>query len=536
MDEERKGMRMRRLLTLILALALLSALPGAARAEYDGLMEEDRALFEKWCVPEGDALTVREGLRLLGSYAPDYLYDPEKEDWDLIEDPEAEKLFEENESLSFYGDEISFSRIRLPESLEIIGSEAFSGLHFTEFTLPRGLKKVCSFAFYACRFDVFRIEAELPWEQLWFGILDCTVKAWEVPEDHPLYTVIDGALYTRDGKTLLNYPNGRTDAHWDVPAGTERIASHAICNENLKTVSLPVGLQALEDYAFAGCTRLQAVALPLTVKEIGDCVFSECVSLELVSLPEGLEADRNENWAKYYADDKIFRGDNGDTWANGDPYDESTIEGYLRGYYKPARLLGGGEMVPVYNKNDEIAFYLPDGYVVVAMESVNGRCQIEDCFESTVLGWVDLASVRLISNETLYFYNKAVLKDVRDEDQRRVWAGDDFLYEADLNGPLITLYWNDYSDSVTVPLSDVEMYRNPDGPDGEYGIAVSEDVYTAIPLKDAPGGAEIDAIYSGDQVKVLEEKDGFVRVSTGIVEGWLPQENYQSVPKVKEGN
>ena len=151
-------MRMRRLLTLILALALLSALPGAARADYDDLMEEDRALFEKWCVPEGDALTVREGLRLLGSYAPDYLYDPEKEDWDLIEDPEAEKLFEENESLSFYWDEISFSRIRLPESLEIIGSEAFSGLHFTEFTLPRGLKKVCTDAFYACRFDVFRIE------------------------------------------------------------------------------------------------------------------------------------------------------------------------------------------------------------------------------------------------------------------------------------------------------------------------------------------------------------------------------------------
>lgn len=523
---------MRRFLALMLALALL--LPGAARAEW--LDEDVQADYEKWCTLEGDTLTVREGLRVLGGYVPDWIYNPETDDWDESEDPAAEQLFEENDSLYFYWDEVEFSRIQFPNSLEMIGCEAFFGQDFTEFTLPKGLKKVLNDAFYCCTFEVFRIEAELPWTQIRESMSECRVLAWDVPEDHPLYSVRDGALYTKDGKTLLNYPNGRTDAHWDVPAGTERIASHAICNENLKTISLPVGLQALEDYAFAGCSRLQAVALPLTVKEIGDCVFSECVSLELVSLPEGLEADRNDNWAKYYADDKIFRGDNGDTWANGDPYDESTIEGYDRGYYKPARLLGGGEMVPVYNKNDEIAFYLPDGYVVVAMESVNGRCRIEDSFESTALGWVDLGSVRLISNETLFFYEQAMLRTVRDADQRRVWAGDDFLYEADLNGPLITLYWNDYSDSVTVPLSDVEMYRKSDGPEGEYGVAVSEDVYTAIPLKDAPGGVETDAVYSGDQVKVLEEKDGFVRVSTGIAEGWLPQENYKTVPKVKEGN
>ena len=130
-----------------------------------------------------------------------------------------------------------------------------------------------------------------------------------------------------------------------LPGNTQVIGEEAFRGTSANYALIPEGCTVIEDYAFAGCTRLQAVALPLTVKEIGDCVFSECVSLELVSLPEGLEADRNDNWAKYYADDKIFRGDNGDTWANGDPYDESTIEGYERGYYKPARLLGGGEMV-----------------------------------------------------------------------------------------------------------------------------------------------------------------------------------------------
>ena len=527
-------MRMRRLLTLILALALLSALPGAARAEYDGLMEEDRALFEKWCVPEGDALTVREGLRLLGNYAPDYLYDPEKEDWDLIEDPEAEKLFEENESLSFYWDEISFSRIRLPESLEIIGSEAFSGLHFTEFTLPRGLKKVCSYAFYACRFDVFRIEAELPWEQLWFGILDCTVKAWEVPEDHPLYTVIDGALYTRDGKTLLNYPNGRTDAHWDVPAGTERIARLAIRNEYLKTVSLPVGLLAVEDWAFAGCGWLQAVAFPLTVREIGRYVFDGCVSLELVSLPQGLTADRDEDgWSVYYPDDAIFRGDNGDTWISGDPYDEyGGYDGNYRGYYDVVRLTGDGEMVPLYREaaGGEAVLYLPDGYVAMAMETDGGRCRLEDLQMNRTLGWAPLARVRLISNETLFRYARGALRPEEDTAPGRVWEE-----EIDLRGPFVILYWDDYCESVFLPLTETKLYREADGPEGDYGIAACADPYWSIPLMDAPGGEETEKLHCGDQVKILEEKGGYVRVSTGFAEGWLAAENVKKVPKTEEG-
>ena len=123
------------------------------------------------------------------------------------------------------------------------------------------------------------------------GLEDCFVAAYDAPEDHPLYKTVDGVLFSKDGKTLLAYPNARTATHYDVPAGVERIGNGAFGNEYLKTISLPIGLKSVGDYAFSGCTRLQSIALPLTVKEIGKGIFNEGVSLELVSLPEGMEAE-----------------------------------------------------------------------------------------------------------------------------------------------------------------------------------------------------------------------------------------------------
>ena len=175
------------------------------------------------------------------------------------------------------------------------------------------------------------------------------VGAYEAPEGHPLYKTVDGVLFTKDGKTLLSYSTGRTATHYDVPKGVERIADQAFINEYLQTISLPIGLKEVGDYGFSGCTRLQSIALPLTVTKIGKDIFSDCVSLELVSLPEGMEAERYENdfWIAYYSDDRIFRGDNGDTTAGIAP---SSSAQYIRA---PGRLTESAEEICAYPTSTE---------------------------------------------------------------------------------------------------------------------------------------------------------------------------------------
>ena len=166
---------------------------------------------------------------------------------------------------------------------------------------------------------MLRIESTLPAQDILYSFYDCTIDAYEVPEDHPLYQAIDGVLFSKDGKTLLAYPGGRMDEHYDVPAGVEHIWPYAFGTDYLKTISLPIGLKTIGSGAFATCGRLQSIAVPLTVTEIGDYAFWRCVSLELVSLPDGLtiNKDINPRHVQYYTNDFLYRGDNGDTLSSG---------------------------------------------------------------------------------------------------------------------------------------------------------------------------------------------------------------------------
>lgn len=517
---------MRKAICICLALLLAAAwLPAVAEEDDDG---QD---YAAWCRLDGDTLTVYEGLKLLGWYSGDYIYDPDAEDWTFVDHEDEEALFDEEDSLCFGGDEIAFSRIELPSTLERIGSDAFYWQHFTEFTAPRSIVKIYGEAFVYCSFGVFRLEAELPYDQIRRGLYDCRVYAWDVPADHPLYKCVDGALLSRDGKTLVAYPNGRQDVHWDVPAGVEVIGPWAFDNPYLKTVSLPAGLREIGDYAFAGCTRLQSVALPLTVEKIGRNVFSECVSLELVSLPRGLEVEKKSGeWVNYYDDSALkYRGDNGDTLLEKDPDADDEPEGYLS-VYSPARL-AAEEWVPVYRteQGGEPILYLPGNYLVRADEAQNGRCEIADVRNLSVMGWVETALVRPIVNETLFLY----AEDRARPPESAGWDADEAEYL--LMGPVVMFYRPGGEEGLLCPIQEAALCRLADGPEGDYGIVFASDPDAMIPLRKDRNGETLEELDSGTQVKLLEKTDGWARVSTGFETGWVPEAQVKIIPKTDKG-
>ena len=291
-----------------------------------------REFYGDRCDVEGDTLIILDGVVTLGEYygepveGLDSFYHRTEEE--RKDDPEIAALFGPDTNgirtidldavNAFDSDDYTFSGVRWPSSLRILGQSCFILLFCKEIVLPPSVERIYPDAFYHCRFGTVRIESCLPAAEIIKSFDKCWIEAYEVPEDHPLYKTVDGVLYTKDGKQLLAYPSERKEEHFDVPAGVEIIgrsafSGFAIENKYLKTVSLPIGLKSLEDFAFSGCTRLQAIAVPLTVEHIGTAVFCDCVSLERVSLPEGLEAEKNTAGTIYYQDDGLFRGDNGDT-------------------------------------------------------------------------------------------------------------------------------------------------------------------------------------------------------------------------------
>lgn len=306
---------MKRILLLLLALVLLcpAALGEEEAPPYDWRADWEESGYNQYADVQDDTLIVFEGVTALGE-ALDYRWD-----FELDTDVEIEPKFESGPR--FDGcilDDRPPLQVSLPSTLRYLGVEAFYFFNFTSFTLPEQLEVLESDAFVYCHFDVFRIESTLPAQDILSSFYDCTIDAYEVPEDHPLYQAIDGVLFSKDGKTLLAYPGGRTDEHYDVPAGVEHIWPYAFGTDYLKTISLPIGLKTIGSGAFATCGRLQSIAVPLTVTEIGDYAFWRCVSLELVSLPDGLtiNKDINPRHVQYYTDDFLYRGDNGDTLSS----------------------------------------------------------------------------------------------------------------------------------------------------------------------------------------------------------------------------
>lgn len=88
-----------------------------------------------------------------------------------------------------------------------------------------------------------------------------------VSKDNPAYKSIDGNLYTKDEKVLVQYAVGKSDESFDIPNGVEKIG----------------------DYAFYYCFPIKHVTIPNTVTTIGASAF-ECYgsNIEYMVIPKSV--------------------------------------------------------------------------------------------------------------------------------------------------------------------------------------------------------------------------------------------------------
>ena len=146
----------------------------------------------------------------------------------------------------------------------------------------------------------------------------------EVDENNQHYKSIDGNLYDKDGKTLIQYALGKKDTAFVIPDSVTSIGRYAFsgcssltsieipdsvtsigddafynCSSltnitfegnipsylysdisNLSTIILEYGVVSIPSYAFDGCTSLTSIVIPDSVTSIGDGAFYRCSSLQ----------------------------------------------------------------------------------------------------------------------------------------------------------------------------------------------------------------------------------------------------------------
>ena len=187
----------------------------------------------------------------------------------------------------------SFIRsVRIPDTVKIIENVALSWANSLELVIiGSGVEEIGSTAF----------------------IGNEKLIEFRVDENNQHYKAVDGNLYTKDGKVLLQYAIAKKDISFDVPDSVEKIGELAFYKavnlknitlhdeiteigksafygcERLREIVIPEGITTIPAALFDCCTTLQNVTLPSTLKTIEINAFSSCVSLRELNIPDGVE-------------------------------------------------------------------------------------------------------------------------------------------------------------------------------------------------------------------------------------------------------
>ena len=131
------------------------------------------------------------------------------------------------------------------------------------------------------------IGAAFPCASGWTFPADAPRLRLRLDPANPRFKLVDGALCSADGKTLLFSPASRG---LSVPPGVERIGEGAFSSIPAAEPRLvvPDGVERIDFDAFSRSTGLREAVLPDSVREIESYAFQECPDLESVVIGAGV--------------------------------------------------------------------------------------------------------------------------------------------------------------------------------------------------------------------------------------------------------
>lgn len=225
--------------------------------------------------------------------------------------------------------------VTMPKNITKIGSSTFFGCHnLTNIIIPNDVTNIGDYAFYGCSLSRITITKNIT--NIGAGAFQSchSLESIIVEEDNQNYKSIDGNLYSKDGKTLIQYAIGKKEDSFVVPSTVTSIGDSAFYASKLSNITIPnsiidigfdpfaanynlncnitnnlkylgnssnpylylVGVTSSDitsasidenckiigTAAFKDCENLLIVEIPNTVTSIGEYSFEYCLSLKKV--------------------------------------------------------------------------------------------------------------------------------------------------------------------------------------------------------------------------------------------------------------
>lgn len=165
------------------------------------------------------------------------------------------------ESISFraFGG-CGLTSVAIPGSVKNIQSSAFDYCeNLTEVTLSEGVETIGRYAFSQCNLQNVKIPASVTnIESEAFG-MNSNLKSITVAANSVSYSDIDGVLFSKDKKRLMQYPAGKTDTEYQIPNQTSSIDRGAFYGDGPERILIPASVTNIAEGAFSTCYNLTGI-------------------------------------------------------------------------------------------------------------------------------------------------------------------------------------------------------------------------------------------------------------------------------------
>lgn len=296
-------------------------------------------IIENHPVLSDTAWIRKEGYRILGGTL--FRYNGDRE---VVDNIPGDIVYIGPEA---FKDNVSMTKLVLPDSVRRIGSLAFSGCtHLKQISVGEEVTWIGQEAFQSCSaLETFEIPRMASVGANIFSGCESLINL-RVSEENPFYTVVDGSLYNKDG-SILQWCSPAVYGSFVIPdtvSGVEQYAfteglslteivfpklfsrdvsltfgkcpnltsivlpaslescminGSLLCSENGESVSIclrgaegeiavPEGIRNIKKYAFYGCHDVTGILLPDTLEYLQDSAFENCTSVTSITLPESL--------------------------------------------------------------------------------------------------------------------------------------------------------------------------------------------------------------------------------------------------------